>query len=296
MNVLVTGASGLLGSHLVEQLLAAGHAVTGTFHEHAERAPARERFTPVALDLADERSIETAFRASWPDAVLHGAAMSELQACETDPDRATLVNVRWTGKLARLSAAVGARFVFFSTDQVFDGTRGNYSESDSVAPIHHYGKTKVDAEEAAWRHHPSATVLRLALLFGTSPSADRSASEKIARDLASGRPTRLFTDEIRTPLLVDDAARVAVDLLEARDLPLLHVGGPDRVSRHEFGLRVARAFGLPADHIETARLEDADLVPKRPRDLSFDTRKLAVSVRRPPRGIDAALATVKVRA
>ncbi len=296
MNVLVTGASGLLGAKLVDQLLAAEHAVTGTFHAHPERAPARERFQPVALDLADERSIEAAFRAAWPDAVLHAAALSELKACETDPDLATRVNVRATEKLARLAAALGARFVFFSTDQVFDGSRGGWKEGDDPHPLHHYGKTKADAEEAAWRHHPSATVLRLALLLGRSPSGDRSATEKLAADLKSGRPVRLFTDEIRTPLLVDDAARVAIDLLEARDLPLLHLGGPERVSRHDLGLRVARVLGLPADRIESASLETADLVPKRPRDLSLDTCKLVAAVRRPPRGIDAALEALMVRA
>jgi dTDP-4-dehydrorhamnose reductase len=163
-EILVTGASGFVGSRLFAALAADGHSVTGTFSAHEARIPSvKGHVQHVALDLTDDASIERAFRASWPEVIVHTAAMSELRACEAEPERAARVNVAASEKLARMAAAFGARMILLSTDQVFDGARGNYAENDESSPIHVYGRTKLDAEHAVRRAHPAA--------LGTPPRA-----------------------------------------------------------------------------------------------------------------------------
>ncbi len=137
----------------------------------------------------------------------------------------------------------GARIVFLSSDQVFDGRCGGYVESDPPNPIHVYGRTKLAAEQAIAEAGPSATVLRLSIVFGPSPQGNRSCSEQILRALERGSRPRLFDDEFRTPIFAADIGSAISELVLRQDVGLLHLGGPDRVSRYELGVAVAKAFG-----------------------------------------------------
>jgi len=295
-SVLVTGASGLIGSHVFARLIRDGHDVTGTFHGHVDRLPEVAEVAGTArrvpLDLEDESSVGAAFQAAWPEAVIHCAAMSELKSCEVEPERAHRINVLATAKLARLCQSMGARMIFCSTDQVYDGTVAHVSEEGDANPIHTYGRTKLEAEREVARATPNSTSARIALVYGRSPSGDRSASEKIGQALRAGEPPKLFVDERRTPILVDDVASALVELLEHRDLPVVNLGGPDAVSRHEFGVRFARAHGLDESRIVANELAKLDLMPARPPDLTLDTKLLRARVSRPPRGLDEALAVL----
>ncbi|MBI4880667.1 MAG: SDR family oxidoreductase, partial [Planctomycetes bacterium] len=274
-HVLVTGASGLVGSRVASVLSAAGHEVTGTFRAHPERLRGSGCCaSAVELDLADDRSLEAAFRSAWPEAVVHCAALSDLAACESDPEKARRMNYDATLKLARMSGAFGCRFIFCSTDQVFDGEAGGYREEDVPAPIHVYGATKRDAEQELLRIHPAATVLRLSLVYGLSPSGDRSVSERIVNALSRGERLRLFVDEFRTPILADDVAQVILRILPEHEPQILHVAGPERLSRYDLGLRVAAAHGLDPAGIEAVRRDDVATTPRRPKDLSLDITRL----------------------
>ena len=291
-SVLVTGASGLIGARVVSLLVEAGHDVTGTFHGQEGRLPGGEALRRVRLELEDESSIGAAFRAAWPEAVIHCAAMSDLKSCEVEPERAKKVNVLGTAKLARLCQTIGARMIFCSTDQVYDGAAGAYDETSEAKPLHTYGQTKLAAEKEVARGVANSTSARIALVFGASPAGDRSASEKVDQALRAGEPPKLFVDERRSPVLVDDVARVLVDLIDERDLPVVNLGGPDAVSRHEFGVRYARAHGLDEARIVATKLAELDLMPPRPPDLSLDTKLLRARLPRPPRGLDEAFAAL----
>lgn len=287
-TILVTGGSGFLGHVIVQQLIERGDDVVATFDRNRERVPVGAR--AVQLDLMDDQSIESAFKATWPEVVIHTAAVSDLRACEADPERAQRVNVAATLKLARCAAALGSRFLLFSTDQVFDGSRSPWLEADLPAPLHTYGRSKADAERELRHIIPTATVLRVALVFGRSVSGDRSASEKIFLDLRSGKRPKLFVDEMRTPIAAIDVARATLAAIPERDLAVVHVAGGERMSRHEFGLRVARAFRLDPAMIDSVRLDDVDMMPKRPKDLALDTHRMRSVLRCPPGALDVRLA------
>lgn len=288
-QVLVTGGSGFLGGFVVRELLAAGHEVFATFGEHEDRVPKDESVTPIRLDLGDELSRDLAFRRAWPEAVIHTAALSELKPCEAEPERARKLNVEASAHFARMAAALGSRLVFFSTDQVFAGDRDLYAETDVPQPIHVYGQSKLDAEREVWRALPSATVLRVCLVYGISSSGDRSASERVVNELRANRRPRLFEDEIRTPVHARDVARAAVAAIVERDLQLVHVAGTTRLSRYEFGCRVARAYGLDETGIDPVRLDSVDMMPRRPKCLALDSRRMRAVLRCGEVSLDARL-------
>lgn len=344
-RILVTGVSGFLGSRIAEFLVAAGHSVVGTWHRHPERvpapalAPASANDAPapaaargqcsiaaVPLDLLDLTAIERVVEELAPEAIVHTAALPDLRLCEDDPEQAHAVNVVATEALARAARQVNASFIFTSTDQVFDGRRPWVTEQDPVAPLHHYGRTKAEAEQRVLAiDSDRSTVVRVCLVYGRSPSGRRSASEQVVNALAAlsasaagsaagpgqappaARP-RLFTDEFRTPILVDDLASAIGQLVErhalpgaasrgedrrdvrrAGPLPILHLGGPDRVSRYDLGVAIARRLGHSEGLIEPVSLADLNWSPPRPPDLSLDTALARQVLSSPPRGVAAGL-------
>jgi dTDP-4-dehydrorhamnose reductase len=216
--------------------------------------------------------------------------MADVRTCEEEPERAGRCNTEASIEIARVAGRLGIPLVFVSTDQVFDGAGGWYAESAETSPVNTYGHTKADAERLILQECPTAVVVRLALVIGSSTSARPSGSDQVLRALATGIPPSLFTDEFRTPIHVVDAARIIADLALVHDRPrILHLAGPDRVSRYELGQYLARAAGLDASAIRTGTRSDVKATP-RPADVSLDTSLLQSWTDNPPRSIEAAVA------
>jgi len=200
--------------------------------------------------------------------VLH-AAVLQADACEARAAEADALNHRATGSLARACRAGGLRLVVLSTDLVFAGDRPFVSEEQAARPIQVYGRTKLAGEEAALAVHPDAAVARVTLVVGRGHGPRGTASEAVAWGLRAGRPLRLFADEYRTPVDPESVARAVALLLRGTATGRFHLGGPERVSRYELGLRVGRALGLPTDGVEPARQAE-HVGPPRPPDVSLD--------------------------
>lgn len=308
LNVLVTGASGFIGSAVCRALAAQGHAVAAGYAAHPERLPTGlANLAPVQLDLADAAATTEVVHACKADVVVHLGAMSELAACEASPELARAINFGSTHALVSACKATGAKLIFASTDQVFDGERGAYIESECPSPCHVYGKTKWDAELLLATIPDLSIALRLSLVYGTSITGTRSASEQIVHALTNGESPRLFTNEFRTPILVDDVAAVICELAERmaagdailppQPIRIMHLGGPTRLSRHAFGVAVAEAFGLDALQLCAVRQEDVNMSVKRPRDVSLDSslaqRTLVTPIRSVRDGLKAHAAAMK---
>ncbi|HEB60477.1 MAG TPA: SDR family oxidoreductase [Phycisphaeraceae bacterium] len=272
-RVLVTGGSGLVGWWVALRLQQEGREIFASYHHHPERLDPIPEDKRLFLDLKDPRSIENTFHKVQPDILIHAAAMPDLMPAENDPQSAFRINVSASQEFAGLCTRHNTRMFFFSTDQVFDGEKGNYRETDPVNPVHVYGKTKAEAERLLLASEADVTVLRLALAYGKSPSGSRSGSEKIIRALQRKERIRLFTDEFRTPIYIEDAAAAVAEMVTAPagSLPrLMHLAGPTKVSRYEFGMAVAEAAGEDSSLIDPALQKDVSLPIRRPRDLSMD--------------------------
>jgi len=213
-----------------------------------------------------------------PHLIVHTAALSAPARCERQPEDAWHLHSRATGALAQWARRHSAYLLFLSTDLVFDGRKGRYTETDAARPRSVYGRTKREGETACLSTCPSSAFLRPALIYGHSRQGDRGADEQICRTLTDGRSLHLFFDEFRTPLWLEDLVRVLLYFLERRPAGLYHVGGPHRLSRWEFGCLVARSAGLPLDRIHRVSLSTYSGSPPRCADVSLDCVRLKAAI------------------
>jgi dTDP-4-dehydrorhamnose reductase len=284
VRVLVTGASGLLGGRLA-LLLARDHAVVAARHE----TPLPAGLDAVTFDLLSPASIAETVVQSQAEAVVHSAAFADADRCEADPALAHRANVVACEALARACRTHGVRLLALSTDLVFGGDAAPARETDDPQPILVYGRTKLDGERAVLDGCPGAAVVRVALVHGRGHGRRGTASESIAWQLAAGRTPRLFVDQFRTPVDAESVADLLQRLLASDAHGVFHAGGPERMSRHDLGLRVAASLGASPGQIVALRQDEAPQAAPRPRDVSLDcTRAHAVGWR--PRPVAAGVA------
>jgi dTDP-4-dehydrorhamnose reductase len=242
----------------------------------------------VRFDLEDASSFESALDASRPEAVVHAAALAEPDVCEREPARAQVCNADAPARLARLARARGLRLIALSTDLVFAGDRAPYAEDDAPAPLQAYGRTKLAGERAALAEDPGAVVLRLPLMVGRGHGRRATATESVAWALRDGRPVRLFTDQVRTPLDAASVADAIERVLAASHAGTFHLGGDERLSRYDLGRRVADALGLPAALITPVRHGERPQAP-RPADASLASLRAREVLGWRPRRLDDAI-------
>lgn len=284
MRVLVTGASGLVGGRLASLLSDVFHVVAG---RHVSESP--HGVESIALDVLSDASIEAALSDSRADAVLHAAAIADPDRCERGPEAAAALNEGATRVLAGICRRRDLRLLTLSTDLVFPGDRSGWIEADTPRPLLLYGRTKLGGETAALSQHPGAAVLRVALVCGRGHGPRATASESIAWALREGRTVRLYTDQYRTPVDPESIATAVARLLHGAERGVFHLGGPERVSRHELGLRTARLLGLDASGIQAIRFAEAVGAAQRPADASLDSGRARRELDWKPRGLDEAI-------
>ncbi|BDG07188.1 NAD(P)-dependent oxidoreductase [Anaeromyxobacter paludicola] len=257
----MTGANGLLGGEAVA-LLAPAHEVLAVGRGACRLPPGRHRWAEA--DLGDGRSVERALREFRAEAVLHAGAMTDVDACERDPEQAWRVNAGGTEQVARACRALGARLVAVSTDYVFDGEAGPYREEDVPNPRGAYARSKRVGEEAALLLAPDCAVARVAVVYSGRPGAKSTFATQIVERLSRGEPVRAFCDQLVSPTLAANAAAMTCELLLGTSYRgVLHTSGATVVDRVEFARRVAARFGL-AGEIVPVRVADVQLASPRP--------------------------------
>ena len=282
-KLLVTGASGFLGWNLVT-LARLDWNVYGIYNRHREHI---NNVTMVSLDLTDHSRLKTLFNDIKPDAVIHTAAISNPNYCETHRMESRKVNVDVSLSVAALCASRSVPLVFTSTDLVFDGTNPPYTESSEVNPVNIYSEHKVAAEEKMRSVYPETTVCRMPLMFGHSGSVNKGFTAEMIAALMEGRPLTLFSDEYRTPVDAQSAS-AGVLLFISKSGDVFHLGGQTRISRYGMGLLTAELLSLGADRIKSIKQKDMPMPAKRPADVSLDSSK-AMSSGYSPMGLNRAL-------
>jgi dTDP-4-dehydrorhamnose reductase len=261
MRVAVTGANGLLGGEAVAQL-AGKHDVLALGRGACRLPPGP--FTWMDADLGDGRSVELALREFGAERVLHAGAATDVDGCERDPVLAWRVNVGGSEQVARACRALGARLVAVSTDYVFDGAAGPYSEEDAPNPRGVYARTKRCGEEAVLLHVESCAVARVSAVFSGRPGAKPTFATQVVEKLSRGEPVKAFSDQIVSPTLASSGAEMCLELLLDTDFRgVLHTSGATAIDRVEFARRIAARFGL-REEIVPVRTADVSLPAPRP--------------------------------
>jgi dTDP-4-dehydrorhamnose reductase len=257
MHLLLTGASGQLGAWIGAST-------------HAGDLVSWPGPRGGGVDLTDADAVADALAAARPDIILHTAALSRVADCHLRPDLARSVNVAATATLAELAERHGIRLVFVSTDMVFDGESAPYRDDAVPSPLSVYGRSKAEAERIVLAGRRNA-VVRISLLFGPSRCGRPSFFDEQIAALRAGRHLALFEDEWRTPLDLDTAARALPALARSDVVGIVHLGGPERLSRLEMGRRLAAVLGVDDANIRAVTRADLAAPEPRPRDLSLDS-------------------------
>jgi dTDP-4-dehydrorhamnose reductase len=258
-RLLVTGGCGYLGSEVVRRAHEQGLDVVGTWWQ---RPPHGLPGAWHRLDVRDR--VALAEVVAGADAVVHTAYRQG-----GEDEWSTNVD----GSAAVAAAAAGCKLVHVSSDLVFDGTRGRYTEDDAPAPVGAYGRSKAEAERRVAELAPAASIVRTSLIYG---GPEPGPQERLARE-----GTRFFVDEIRSPVNVGDLAEAVLELLTIDRTGLLHLGGAGDISRYDFALL------LGAD---PARIEQAYTTPDRAADVSLDSSRAAGLLATCLRGVRSVLA------
>ncbi len=277
MRLLITGVTGLLGVNLAWEALQAGHEVVGVA---GSRDLPNAPFPVLRADLSRPGALTEVWRSARPDAVVHAAALAQVDACEKQPDRAERLNAQLPGEVAALARQNGVPLVHISTDAVFDGRRGDYTEDDLPHPLSVYARTKLAGERAVLEAYPRAAVLRVNF-FGWSLSGTRSLAEWFLNNLRAGREMLGFTDVFFCPLLANHLAEVVLAVLAQGLCGLYHATGSACLSKYAFGVALARRFGYDPARIRPASVAEAGLSARRAPRLTLRNEKLARALGRP---------------
>ena len=276
-RLLVTGASGMLGANLVLLAQDMGYEVLGwTNSRRLVNAP----FATRPVDFLNQPALAQAFETAQPDALINCAAQANVDLAEKHPGATFRINADAAGELATLARIANVPMVHISTDAVFDGTQGNYRETDTPNPLNTYAKSKLAGEQAVAEANPDAAIARV-VFYGWSLTGTRSLAEFFYNNLTAGKPVNGFTDMFFSPLYVRHLAETLLEMLDKRMGGIYHVYSPESLSKYHFGMLLAHEFGLDASLIRPISALDSDLLARRSLNLSMNTDKLQAALGKP---------------
>ncbi len=267
-KVLLIGATGFLGKKIFS-VLSKEYEVFGT-----GRGKVSEKIIP--YDRKSKEQTRKLVEDVKPDIVIDANGISDMDFCEKNPEEAFAVNVEGTKHLIEEINRTGAKFVFISTDAVFDGKSPNpYTENDNQSPINIYGKTKEESENLIMQKCPSALILRVSSLYGFNDSSDSACFPIfVINNLKQKKEVKAVVDWNTCPTLIDDVAYAIMGLLKMNKSGIYNVVGVSCVSRYQFALDTAKIFGLDTGLIKPAKTSEMNFAAAKPLNLKLSTRKL----------------------
>tara|TARA_B100000686_G_scaffold340246_1_gene415646 strand:+ start:122 stop:1042 length:921 start_codon:yes stop_codon:yes gene_type:complete len=288
VKVLVTGAHGLLGRSLVE---AADKSV--------DILTCGRRDEPVGgsyskLDLSDPVALNHFLAKKKPDWVIHTAAWTDVDGCEGNPSMARRTNLDLVQNLVEISSTLAVRVVQLSTDYVFDGRKGPYAEDDKPHPLSHYGRIKLESEQAVLVGEPGGLVVRTLWLYGHTKGVRRNLVTWPLEAIANGKALKIANDQWGNPTFALDAANAILELCKKNCRGLYHVGGADFMTRLQLVQKLVSVFGCDETAmISSVKTADLNQDAVRPLRSGLLTQKLELELKRPTVGLSEGLARMR---
>ena len=283
MRVLVIGASGKVGKALLKSLRIRSRddvEAVGTFFSHPDP-------TLFHLDVTNHEQVKDTLFKLRPDVVVQCSAITYAERCEEEPELAWKVNVESTRHLVQVCRDLNSKLVFISSDYVFDGERGNYSEVDEPNPINVLGKTKVEGERLVSRL-PKHLVIRTAVVLDAAPSS-KSFFRQVVERVGRGENMTVPNDQVENPTLATNLADVITDLILQEENGIFHVAGATPIDRYNLTLRICNTLGLEEDLVRGVPSDSLGQKAKRPKNLALSVNKVKGVVKTPLLDLDGIL-------
>ncbi|MGV3610243.1 MAG: SDR family oxidoreductase [Fluviicola sp.] len=274
MKILITGSNGLLGQKIVKRCLKHGIPFIAT-SKGINRNPDCPEEHYIPLDLQESDAVKKLVEAQRPTAIIHTAALTNVDYCETNPEECHQVNVVASQILFEAAKSIGAHFELLSTDFVFDGENGPYKEEDAVNPLSVYAQSKVDAEQILIRDEfKNWSISRTIIVYGTGFGLSRTNMILWALEaLPKGEVMKLVDDQFRAPTWADDLAYGCVEIVLRNQTGIFHLSGPVSRPVNKIVEEVGEALGLKNLNIQTISSATLNQAAKRPPRTGFDLSK-----------------------
>jgi dTDP-4-dehydrorhamnose reductase len=272
VKILITGASSLPGYRTVLEALKRGYEVVGLHYTHPIPVE-NERLRKISLDVSQLNELRRVIVKEKPDAVIHMAALGDVDLCEKDKELAWKTTVKPSIEIASIASKMGYFAINLSTDYVFDGERGNYREDDAPNPVNYYGLTKLMGEVAFASSCPSYAIVRASSIYGFGPGRTNFAKYLVEK-LRAGETVKALIDQYTSPTQATLLGEAMIEIAGGKVEGVFHIVGK-RMSRYEFAIKIADALGLDKSLIQKVEMKEMKWLAKRPRDssLNYDETK-----------------------
>jgi len=271
MKFLVTGSAGLVGSQVVKDLVKQNHTVYSCYHDEKP-----EHGTPVKLDLVNQNNIQDTINKIKPHSIIHLAAMTGVDLCETQQDLAMKINANATKIMAREAAKQNTFFVYVSTDYVFDGNSGMKKENNMTNPLGFYGKSKLAGELALNKLASSWCIARTSTPYGLHHKK-KSFPLWVKESLESKKEIPVLVDQFTSPTYVPNLSNMLIEVATRQLTGVIHLAGATRISRYDLSELVADKLGLDKKLLIPTKTDEMSWNAQRPKDSSLDV-SLAIEI------------------
>lgn len=290
MKILITGANGLLGQKIVKQLIKKNVPFLATSNGTNRNTDCPEEHYRT-MNICDAKQVNKVVSSFMPTHIIHTAAMTNVDVCELNPSECRWVNVEGTKNVFQAAASVSAHFQLLSTDFVFDGLKGNYSEDDEVGPLSVYAQSKVDAEKLlSDGDYPDYSIVRTIIVYGTGNNLSRSNLFLWAKEtLPKGELMNVVDDQFRAPTWADDLAWGCIRICELNETGIYHLSGPETYSIYEIVEKIALFYNYPTAGLKKIESITLNQPAKRPPKTGFDLTKAQKKLNYHPKTIEETL-------
>ena len=290
MMILITGSNGLLGQKLVKHLTKNNIPFIAT-SKGKNRNPDCMDASYSTMDICSVEDIKSVFDRFIPTHVIHTAAMTNVDECEDFPLECEKLNVEATQLLFEAAQKIGAHFQLLSTDFVFDGLKGNYSETDTPNPLSVYALSKVSAENLVLTSsYPKFSIVRTIILYGKANNLSRSNIVCWAKEaLSKGQPMTIIDDQFRSPTWADDLAWACIRICDLQKTGIYHIAGPETMSIYDLVLRIAKFYSFSTEFLTKTDSLSLNQKAKRPPKTGFDLQKAQFELSYKPKTLEETL-------
>ena len=245
------------------------------------------------MDITHREDVKELVYDFYPDVIINAAAYTNVDLSETEREQAWKTNVKAVEYVAEVSRVIDSHIIHISTDYIFDGKKGPYSENDKPCPLGYYARTKLASENVLRLSGTYHTILRTNVLYGIAHNSRPDFVRWVVNSVRGGKKIRIVTDQINNPTFIDDLIQAISKVIEYKKLGVYNIGGKEFLSRYDFTMKIADFFQLDKSLITPIKTDELKQAAPRPLKSGLLILKAQTELGYKPHSIDESLAKMK---